>query len=90
MNRNSSHFATLAAAVFQIEEPTFHFWPTIRQDQTSEFMVDAFNRECRARRCRLWIHTAGAIQYAAVMKKPLRNSIEIYLERCRVTSGRSK
>lgn len=88
MNRELLALRDAGCRVIQIEEPTFHFMANTfgRDHDEVKFLIEAFNREVEGLDdVELWIHTCwGNPNMQRVMEDTsYRNSIEIYLERCR-------
>lgn len=88
MNRELLALRDAGCRVIQIEEPTFHFMANTYGPDHDEvkFLIEAFNREVEGLDdVELWIHTCwGNPNMQRVMDDTsYRNSIEIYLERCR-------
>ena len=60
MNEELTELADAGCAVIQVEEPAIHGMIGVDQgDVTSDFLVDAFNREVRGLRAKteVWVHT---------------------------------
>ncbi len=95
MNVELRQLAAAGAKVIQIEEPTIHFTACFHPEEKEllDFMVEAFNHEVDGLDdVELWIHTCwgNPNMQKVYTGESYANSIEIYLNASRVTSGRSR